>query len=979
MKHGIPIQYYKNIIAGLVVICMFAVEISMFGMSPGYYVISEEHEMDIFMADGQYDGKDSDDPISKEYDVIVKEIEETQHPFNILEILPTVKKGVIGYTIAGLEPFEKEDGSPIRSVRDSDGTTILATESQIREAYMDAVINAHPGVNGANKVDGDDPQLIRDIVGNMSSKLRESGTSEAFIIDANQHTFNGYYKYVGTDKGVFAKGDEKEWSEWTITGKDQWGNDKWGWVNHKDREMFSRFYNYDSNRKYDYIFVYSNDETGDPTKDISVKDHRRIKYENNDRFLKDCLGINEDGIEDWRSNHEIEVSTRDPHSVSLQDIEKADLIVINNGNNMDYHKYALEIYNLTHQYKWSESDRDLDLDNDVVFSATNDFDSVEDENDTTWPGFEKSIRIYERVAVREDAAFITSKNCIDGHVFDTNIRKLMCMLFYVRDDKNNEYVNGKRLGDMAGSGREFFMDLMKRYVSEPGNYKVGIGVNRHKTYWDLRQENDRYMCKTLRDDRSHNYMHHDIPGVEIHPGHPLTTNIKDARTGGYFDDDGILVDITGETDPGNVIRRMIRRSSPQYYRDLGIKPRSPQDLEDYKPWINYNPDDFDPQNGYYKEPNVTAYDSTLGYDKTSTHMWCLDGYESMSNATDYIYIADDGTLVRDAKFSGDNGYWYKIDQDDGNGWNAFKKLKWDAKTWDSWPWNEKMEPWLFQKDTYERTGSDKGNLHLEYDYYDENYQPYKYRGLSDIDPGSAKFKNQNLLGQNEMLKADYIKNVLQDRKVKRENQIEQRELKKEMDCYVSMNILNGDGVNNRTLDASKKNKILYYNAYESAKIIEYENANPTKARIPIRIRIKTSCPLASITVSDKDGDIATYTYNDSNRNVGKKSNGTYIEQITCTSDKGKELILDRPEDSYRSSDKVPIKKDDDGNEVEDKTKHGDYIYTYEGLIYDVTHDKYLGRLNEEVTVTLTVSDQNNDPKTITDKITIVRRDYFMLN
>ena len=122
------------------------------------------------------------------------------------------------------------------------------------------------------------------------------------------------------------------------------------------------------------------------------------------------------------------------------------------------------------------------------------------------------------------------------------------------------------------------------------------------------------------------------------------------QNNGHYDENGILVP---ENDHSKVKAVKIRRRYENYFRDAGIPKRSWQ-----------NPD---------------GYDS----DWDSAHPWYIDGYMSMSNATDYAYIdeTNGNFVVTDQYASNNNQYWYQIDEDDGPNWHAYKRITWNARTW----------------------------------------------------------------------------------------------------------------------------------------------------------------------------------------------------------------------------------------------------------------------------------------------------------
>ncbi len=867
-------------------------------------VVTENHELDIALADGKYDGENSNGE-NKNDDIV--ELSEGKGLFNILEILPTERKAVLGYTIGGCEPFEEARGL-------KKGDEYIVTPQQMKQAYMDALINKKPGSNNAKSWDQNSD------IGTMNSKMKEEGSISPFSIEGVDA--KGYYKYVGKEFGVFAKGE----------------------TNGSDQIMYSKFYDYSSSRDYEYIFVYS-DAPSTGSKDINVTDHKRLKYTNNEKFIKDVLGKTTDAaVQEWKDSHVVEVITRTPSSVSIAEIDNADLIIINNGSNMDYYTNALKVNNRAHL-------ESADTDKDKVFGVV----SSTNTNNVDFDTFEKVLRIYDRVVVREDVALVASRNCINGTTFDSNMRKLMCMLFFVeninqKDENGNVY---------PGSGRDLFMNYIKRYVDEPGR-----AYDDSTTYMDLRNQyeahkNDEekvrklypdYRAPSLRHDdyyKGKPYMHY---SPLRDPGHPLVRDINKAITGGHYDANGYLV---AENDHSKVIPVKIRRQYESYFRDAGVPKKSEKD-----------PD---------------GYDS----DSDPDHPWYINGYMSMSNATDYAYIDESNGdfVVTDKYASNNNEYWYQIDEDDGLNWHAYKRITWTGNTWsDKWPWdivdNGCLKYWFFDKSVTNSTG----NLHLRYDYFTWG----AYRAKDGVNGGTG-YRNQSLEMENELFKgnSNLIKKAVDGRTVKRETDDpkHQKENTKK-DYYISMNILNGDGANVKNPKKVDKNvdynKTLYFNQYEldgENGIIktEQKSGTPGKAVIPISFRLKSSCKIKEINVYDKTGKLdLNYKFDaDVGKDVKKlettgtdKKHGKTINKLT----------LERTTGSFDSTG-MPVKEDG----TYDKTGHGELIYSFDGKINDVLCGYYKDRRNTKVTVELVVYAPDNSERKVTDTITIVKRDFFMLD
>ena len=900
-----------HVIAGLMILCMVGADASMYieyasikgsDGSADEYVVTEEHEMDVALADGYYSGNDSDSEHAEE-DII--ESNDGKHLFNILEILPTERKAVVGFTIGGCEPVTDDEGKPIVGLKYTGTDDYIATTAQMREAYMDALVNPNPGSNNGNDQNILNNETIAKLVKEINEKLSESGVTAPFTLQAeswwperNEGIYNGYYKYVGHNKGFYA-----------LESK--------GSNNAVMRSKF--YYNVDN---YDYIFVYSEAPSGDG-RDINVKNHKRIKYINNEKFIKDYLEIPADKVTQWKEDHVTEVVTRTPETVSVDDIERADVIFLNGGQDMDYYRFALELYNRLHGDA-------TDTDSNKKYSNGIDFDE-----------FEKVIKIYERIAVKQDAAIIVSKECSASTVngVDTNIHKLICMLFYATKESDSR----------PGAGRDVFMNFLKRYVDEPGPEYLRL-----RDEFEAHKKSDGTADPHYPDFRAPSIRHDDYyNGVLFHhyywfnPGHPLVLNKDEAIVGAHYDENtGKLVPEYGKDYPDKVKDRRLERSSPDMYIDAKIS-----DDENVTPHYSYD-------------------------ENNSPRNWVVDAYQSMSNTTDYIYIDEEtGAMVRDDKYS---GYWYNMDADDvGNG-NAFKKITWRRDEFSVWPWGyEKVNArsdsgynyntypaniWFYNIDTTGMDDGFRGDLHLWFDYYEWPYMWWgKVRMIKEIS-GSTSYENQTIAQENDIFKSTWIKQAVSKRKFKREENDETHTADRiKKDYYISMNILNGDGVNAKAAPGSN-NKTIYYNQYELDDIRSAENPEASKdAVIPIKIRLKSSCELRSVKVMNATGTVlAEYQLNFDPNGVDTK---------TVTGSKGRTLELDRPPDSLN----------EDGTTKETTSSDHTPIHTFEGEIYDITHSYYEDKRNFKVIVELEALAPGDNIKRITDEVTIVRRDFFMLD
>jgi len=442
------------------------------GGTPSYdAVIIEEHELPVALADGKYEGERSKYAIGgeKTYTDV-----DRKRCINILEVVPDKRMAMIGYTIGGQEPIGAAD--------------------------MDAIVNTYPGseagwrpnfstcgdYNVSNRY-GSSP-AITDLAMN-------SGKESAMYYYAK--TMNGYYEYVGPDKGVYAL---KE-----IPG--EWDSSRRSGIYIKDVIMVSK---YKENRRrfatgYDYVWVEDEslgsfesesadhktlvadvDKGTDTGKKIYVYNHKKNVCVNNEIFLcfmsDICPGVDHskgaysgavtgggpsyldipenryqwpqdkrikensnyeiiNGEEGWKKKTcSIEVITKEPGEVEIADVDNADLIIICRGDSDGSYKTAFGI-------------------NCYAFNDYSPKKNIGEGND-----FSVNVlkRIYKHVVVDMDLAIAYScETAPNPQYFNTNVGRLGCMLFYI----NNEVADGKlESGESrTGTGRDFFKNLLKDY------------------------------------------------------------------------------------------------------------------------------------------------------------------------------------------------------------------------------------------------------------------------------------------------------------------------------------------------------------------------------------------------------------------------------------------------------------------------------------------------------------------------------------
>lgn len=900
-----------RLIAGFIVVCMIIGNAGLLNVviNKDYEVetcIVENHDIEHAYADGDFSKENSDNEERKE-DYI--EVNKSKALFNILEIVPNESMGVIGYSVAGCEPITN------------------SKDAVMREACMDALLNKVPGVNNAN----DQNLYMNTDMHQLSTKMQEGGVHSAFDFEAGK-TYSGYYKYVGDNKGVYAIG---------LKADNSYEVDKMG----KSAIMVSKFYPtaHKNTGKFDYIWEYTDDSASNTTTDdykyIYVKNHRRLKYINNDKFLRDSYGLTTDSaIATWKNTHQVEVVTKTPLTVSYANIEKADLIVINSGNNMDYYQNAINIYNKVYNKSFGKDN----------FSSTIDF-----------PSFEYVIRIYERTVVRQDVALVASRNCINGSLFDTNLRKLMCMLFYVNKGSAK-----------YGSGREVFMDFMKRYVDEPGTHKtINPETGSEVTYYELRNmtDGDKYKAPTLRNGAMSD-------GTFMHKTHPLVMYANDSITGWHYDDNNNVVPDKGkpDTEKNYMNRRTAKRDDTTMYTNVGAtlgldSNANHEQKKEYK----------EKEGEFYFLPYESEYGVTKQQWSASErekkelndykgeyepYRWRMPLYESKSNTTDYVYIDDNGRFIRDGKYS---GQWYGIDALTSNGdvWE-YKVVKWNAMNENTWPWNVVeggcLKEWWFGDGSTWVDGDSKGkHIHLYYDYYAYN----DYRAISTAEAGT--YKNQSLEEENGLFKGDLIKNAVKDREVKRED-VDPKHVDESGDAdksyyCLAMNILNGDGYN-KTTTSSNKNKVLYVNSYEMDEV--------KTPFVPIKFRIRTSSDIIKLELLKKEGTnlkaIKTYIPEASNNITLNDTAVPLVFSGGATSLKLKRIRDDNTDGTPKAY----------TGPIDSHT----YVYTFEGTINDLTYINYKKGSNNKFVLRATIKPVQNKPEvTAEDNITIAVRDFFELN
>ncbi len=481
-------KYIKNTVAGMMVVIMAAVDMSVWIANAGgdMNVVYEDHEMEEYLADGIYGGRtDSSYEIPSDDDAEIETADRLYH-FNILEITRGEGLGTFGYSLSGYEP-------------------VPADTPEMKHAMMDALINRVTGGPDDNITKNELPQSV-------SNFMTQFSDGEKVPFSTSFGPCTGYYKYVGDGNGYYSEVKTGPGNSSTYTDRS----------NHKAR-MVSKFFkgnqniNYTplySDRKNDYIWVDTNltvaqmEETTsgiDKTTDIIVSNHRKIKYTNNDVFFKNFYSP-ESGVtlDEWKNNHKISLRTRvcakskeSDQVVTDDDIQWADIIYLTNGNGT----YAQAAYTLYQEALGS---------------------SLPDRNNLPHldlPTFKMTLDIYDRIAVKEDCAIIVDgKDSFTGGKISTNYMKLIAMLFLVNKNDDPD-------GTRYGSGRCVFMDFLKKYVTVEKN-APGLSITAvSNRYNGLTAENG--------------YMYQDFPRTWV-----KKTDSWDDTASYYFDNNGNRIDQT---------------------------------------------------------------------------------------------------------------------------------------------------------------------------------------------------------------------------------------------------------------------------------------------------------------------------------------------------------------------------------------------------------------------------------------------------
>lgn len=454
-----------HMIALGMIICMSLADVSMYvrlimADPSDTFIVEEKRELSKAMADGEWTGKGSDYPVGGDdtYDDVKEKT-----CFNILEIVPDKRMAMVGFTIAGCEPYDP--------------------------MILDALVNKKPGDEQEQyawcpKLNG---VALTDLAMN-------TGSSSAMYYIFGE--WNGYYEYVGPDEGVYAIVSEPNGNRVSYDS-----NNKPQYV--KDIIMQSKYADNKGSviTGYDYKWVEGDQSLSFETANVAYKTaikydtngnrisvadedkiyvykHAKHKYVNNELFLCTmsnfcpgldgakgiCSGVNNYGspsyassyslnsyasvIEEWRKDNAIKVYTKEPGEVTTKDVDEADFIIICRGDSDGSYNMAFRLYNSIHGTGGNKKE----------ISSQNDFST----------NVLKSI--YKHVVGKSNdqpydcAIAYSCETAPSPQYFNTNVGRLGCMLFYINNSVADEHLAPGE--SKAGTGRDFFRNLLPDYEQD---------------------------------------------------------------------------------------------------------------------------------------------------------------------------------------------------------------------------------------------------------------------------------------------------------------------------------------------------------------------------------------------------------------------------------------------------------------------------------------------------------------------------------
>lgn len=510
--------------------------------------------------------------------------------------------------------------------------------------------------------------------------------------------------------------------------------------------------------------------------------------------------------------------------------------------------------------------------------------------------FANVIQIYDRIVAKEDAAFIGSKNCTNGNNIETNVQKLFCMLFYVNKG-----------GEIGGSARTMFMDYLKSYVDSgraPSISKYACS----NSYNGLQEENG--------------FMFQDFP---------WETDPDKAITNAYYDSDGNQV-----IEYGNNPEEHIEAYDQVGQGDANRKYYN--EISDDWPVTSVNSDGSKNKSYTYTRSSETKYKYNPATKKYEARM-----YKSKSNTTDYAYIDEEtGDFVLNPKYS---GYWFNVDFVFERGGFDYKTVSWEQRLnnnpYHKWPWDIEegscLKYWWFS------STDNRSHIPLYFHYFAWN----NYQGIND--PAETNYKNQSLAYENRMFQVDdLVKDAIEERKPREDEHVYVEYRNKYY--KISMNVVNGDGVNKT---GASGNKVIYINDYEV----------DDKDGLPLKFKLQTTENITSLELFRKGSSTPIESYTPSSSNDVTDSSRTL------------DFAWGEETDGY-----VHLANTTDPTERVGDAITGTPVYSYEGIINNaILKSNYTSGINNTFLFRVTIEPVPGVYRTATDTITIVVRDFYELD
>ena len=397
------------------------------------------------MADGEFSGENSQ---SEQIGSGTINSGSGGRAINIYEIVAEQGNGYFGYLIGGCEPI-------CPTVNDAFDKNKIDAYKARTQIYMDALCNLNPGTNDNKPYKFD--------------HLDQEGVKH-YGIKKDQEV-EGYYEYVnegGVYKYISATPESGAISNVIMKSKacGESGNYNFVWHYGKPDDSAKRIIKaedisdmksgnviylskyrkniYGNNESFLALFYSEgkeNKESGETIKRLSamingieqsVNGVNGIYYiENTDnREIKSEYSNNRKVIEEWKKSNTVNYFTRTPRQLSNEDIDNADLFIFNPGAN---YKDAVKIYNIMNETSHTGK-TDYSKDNDITF--------------------EQALKIYDHVAIKQDAAIVMRKDNYSNLINnDMNIGKLQWLLYAPMADNDWHW----------GSGREVCSEILDWY------------------------------------------------------------------------------------------------------------------------------------------------------------------------------------------------------------------------------------------------------------------------------------------------------------------------------------------------------------------------------------------------------------------------------------------------------------------------------------------------------------------------------------